>query len=392
MFSRARFPIFRIAGIQIFIDRSWFFVFVLVTWSLATGLFPAWHPNWNPLLTFALAVCAALLFFGSVLLHELAHALVAKARGLEVRSISLFLFGGVSNIEREPQTPRTEFLMAIVGPITSVGIGLIFLFAGTSMGSLQFQFEHPLNAMSQLNPLATVLMWLGSVNLLVGIFNLIPGFPLDGGRVLRSAIWAGTHDYTKATNIAARVGRLIGWGFMFAGVWMIVGVRVPFFGSGLFNGMWLIFIGWFLQSAAEQSREQAVIHNLLADVPVEKFLRDDIPSVPAETNVQNLVEQWFMKSDEKSFPVTIGSDVVGIVTLLDVRRVPRHRWQDTRVADIMTRLDQLAVVRPEEDTAEAYTLLNKTDMSQLPVMKNGHFMGMVRARDIARWLQLQKNS
>jgi len=391
MFSRARFPIFRIAGIQIFIDRSWFFVFLLVTWSLATGLFPAWHPHWNPLLTFSLAVSASLLFFGSVLLHELAHALVAKARGLQVRSISLFLFGGVSNIEREPQTPRTEFLMAIVGPITSIGIGIIFLSLGTSMGSLQFHLEHPLNAMSQLSPLATVLVWLGSVNLAVGIFNLVPGFPLDGGRVLRSAIWAGTRDYAKATNIAARVGRLIGWAFMFAGVWMIVGVRVPFFGSGLLNGMWLIFIGWFLQSAAEQSREQALIHNLLAAVPVEKFMRDDVPSVPAETTVQDLAEQWFMKTDERSFPVTIGNDVVGIVALVDVRRVPRHRWQDTLVSDIMTRLDQLAVVRPEEDTAEAYTLLNKTDMSQLPVMKNGHFMGMVRARDILRWLQLQKN-
>jgi len=197
----------RIFGINVRIDWSWIFIFLLVTWSLAIGVFPSWHPEWSLSLSWTVAIAASILFFASILAHELAHSLVAKMRGLPVRRITLFLFGGVSNLEREPPSPKTEFFIAIVGPITSVALGLIFLLmGGLSIGGIQNLAAEPSEMLSQLNPLTTLLLWLGSVNILIGLFNLVPGFPLDGGRILRSLVWMATGSLRKATRWASGAG------------------------------------------------------------------------------------------------------------------------------------------------------------------------------------------
>jgi Zn-dependent protease/CBS domain-containing protein len=380
----------RIFGINIYLDWSWIFIFLLITWSLAVGVFPAWHPDWSPGLSFAVAIVASLLFFASILIHELSHSLVAKARGLPVRKITLFIFGGASNIEREPPTPATEFLMAVVGPLTSIVLGVILLWlGGTLAGTTDEMMAAPVDAFSNLNPLYTLLLWLGSVNILVGLFNLIPGFPLDGGRILRSFLWAMTNNLRKATRWASGVGHLIAWLFIIAGMAMAFGVRVPFFGTGVINGLWLILIGWFLNVAASQSYQQVVIQDLLEDVPVTLLMRNNVPAVPPEMSISDLVYQFILGTGESAFPVVSGDRIAGLVSLEDVRKVPRDNWEKTTVSEIMTRAEQLAVVSPQEVASEALNQLEQHDVRQVPVVQDGHLIGLLRRRDIMRWLQTQ---
>jgi Zn-dependent protease/CBS domain-containing protein len=379
----------RIFGINIHVDWSWVFIFLLVTWSLAVGLFPSWHPDWSAALSWAVALSASILFFASVLVHELAHSLVAKAKGLPVRRITLFLFGGVSNIEREPPSPKAEFLITIVGPVTSIVLGAFFLLLSNfSVGDLSTVPAGSSEVVSRLNPLSTLLLWLGSINILVGIFNLIPGFPLDGGRVLRSLLWMATGSLRKATRWASGTGQAIAWIFIVSGVVMIFGAQIPFFGGGLINGLWLILIGWFLNGAAIAGYRQVVIRDLLEDVPVERLMRSAVPVVPPDLSVSDLVYQWIIGTDERAFPVVAEDRMVGLVCLEDARKLPREAWDSTTVGQIMTRAEQLDVVSPREDANEAFEKLTRRDVRQVPVVQDGHLVGLLRRRDIVKWLQL----
>jgi Zn-dependent protease/predicted transcriptional regulator len=379
----------RIFGINIQIDWSWVFIFLLVTWSLAVGLFPSWHPDWSPALSWVVALSASILFFASVLIHELAHSLVAKAKGLPVRRIILFLFGGVSNIEREPPSPKAEFIITIVGPVTSLALGAFFLMLSRfSIGGLSTVLPESSEMVSQLSPLSTLLLWLGSINILLGIFNLIPGFPLDGGRVLRSLLWMATGSLRKATRWASGTGQAIAWIFIVTGVVMIFGAQIPFFGTGLINGLWLILIGWFLNGAAIAGYRQIVIRDLLEDVPVERLMRSEVPVVPPDLSVSDLVYQWIIGTDERAFPVLAGERLVGLVCLEDARKLPREAWNSTTVEQIMTRAEQLDVVSPREDANEAFEKLTRRDVRQVPVIQDGHLVGLLRRRDIVKWLQL----
>jgi Zn-dependent protease len=384
------FRIGRIFGIDIRVDWSWLLIFALTTWNLATA-FSGFHSEWGLVLTWGTAIVAALLFFTSVLVHELAHSLIARGRGIPVRSITLHLFGGVSNIQREPESPSDEFLMAIVGPVTSLVIGgalawIVFASAGLS-GTL----ADPAQAFGQLGPLFTLLLWLGSINVMVGVFNLIPGFPLDGGRVLRSIMWVLTDNLRRATRWASWVGQAIAWLMIFAGIAMTFGMRIPFFGTGLGNGLWLAFIGWFLNSASVQSYQRVVIQDILEGVPVVRMMRADPPTCLADCSVSQLVHDHIMQTDEQSFPILKNGtrQLAGLVTLQDVRGISRDAWDTTTVADIMMPLDNLVLVGPEDDAAEALGKLTGRDVRQLPVVRDGELVGMLRRRDIIRWLQLQ---
>lgn len=379
----------RLFGINFYLDLSWFLIFLLVTWSLATGLLPVWHPDWSTSLRWVLGAVAALLFFGSILLHELSHALVAQAYGLEVRRITLFLFGGVANIEREPGAPKTEFLMAAVGPLTSLLLGLLFLLfllVGQGFNAL---VNAPGLAMAELGPVMTLFAWLGPINIFLGLFNLLPGFPLDGGRILRAALWKATGDLTKATRWAASVGRLTGWGFMLLGVLMAFGVRVPIFGTGLLAGLWLVFIGWFLSDAARASYQQVLIRDLLEDVPVLRLMRTNVPVVPPSLTVAQLVYEWILGTDERAFPVMEGDRLLGLVCLEDVRKVPREDWEHLTVGEIMTLTNQLDIVSVREDASEALARLTRRDVRQVPVLEDGRLVGLLRRRDILKWLQVR---
>ncbi|HEX5504204.1 MAG TPA: site-2 protease family protein [Thermomicrobiales bacterium] len=389
MGGRGGVPLGRIFGITIAVDWSWIVIFLLVLWNLAFGVLPGLHPGWGPGLTWGLAVVAALLFFASVLVHELAHSLVARAKGLPVRNITLFLFGGVSNIQREPPSPGAEFLITIVGPITSVVLGVIFTALGAAAGGdVGDAVAHPTAALAGLSPLATILLWLGPINILLGVFNLIPGFPLDGGRVLRSILWGLTDNLRRATRWAAGVGHVIAWLFIIAGVAMIFGVRLPFLGTGIISGLWLAFIGWFLNSAASQSYQQVVVQDVLEGVPVARLMRAGVPTAQETTSVGDLVYHQVMRTEERAFPVMRGEQLAGLVCLDDIRKVPREEWDATPVSAIMTPASELAVTTPQEDASAALSNLAGRDVNQLPVVQDGRLVGMLRRGDVLRWLQL----
>ncbi|MGE0130814.1 MAG: site-2 protease family protein [Blastocatellales bacterium] len=382
----------RIFGINIHIDGSWIFIFLLVTWSLASGLLPSWHPEWSAGMRWGVAVAASLLFFVSILVHELSHSLVAKARGLPVRRITLFLFGGMSNIEREPATPKTEFLMAVVGPITSILLGIIFLaLAAFSAAGADAPITDPEAVISRFGPITTLLLWLGPINIILGVFNLIPGFPLDGGRILRAALWSVTKDLRKATAWAAGVGRAVGWLFIVGGAAMAFGAHLPFFGTGLISGLWLIFIGWFLNSAAQSSYQQTVVRDLLEDVPVFRLMRPNVPTVTPTLTVNHLVYDYVIGTDERAFPVIEGDRLVGLVCLEDIRKVPREVWDRTTVSEIMTDANHLDVVAATEDAGNAFEKLTRRDVRQAPVIENGRLVGLLRRRDILKWLEMQSS-
>jgi Zn-dependent protease len=379
----------RIFGINIYVDWSWIFIFVLVLWDLAAGVFPELHPDWGPALVWGTALVASLLFFASVLAHELSHSVVAKANGIPVRDIRLFLFGGVSNIQREPSSPGVEFVMAIVGPLTSIGLGVIFLFlSGAMAAGLDVVAGNPLRALALLDPFSTLLLWLGPINIILGIFNLIPGFPLDGGRVLRSIIWAANRNLRQATQWASWVGQLVAWAFILAGISMIFGLSIPFLGSGFIDGLWLAFIGWFLNNAAIQSYRQVVVEDVLEGVTIAQVMRKDPPTVSSNISVSALVHDHIMGTDEHAFPVMDNDQLTGIVCIEDVRKVPRERWDTATVNEVMTPANRLVLARPTEEASDALRQLAMRDVNQMPVLQDGALVGMLRRRDIMRWLQL----
>ena len=293
---RSGFKVGRIFGINIHIDWSWIFIFLLVTWNLAGAVFPALHPDWGTALNISLGIVASLLFFLSVLLHELAHSLVAKARGLPVRRITLFFFGGVSNIEREPPSPKTEFLMAIVGPLTSILLGIGFTWLGRqNIPAMTTALNNPIQLLRGLDPLSTMLLWLGPINIIIGLFNLIPGFPLDGGRVLRSILWAAMDNFRRATRWATAIGQGFGWLMILAGIAMVFGANIPVLGTGIGNGIWFAFIGWFLVSAAAQSYQQVIIEDMLEGVPVIRLMREPVPAISPNLPLSALLYDYVMR-------------------------------------------------------------------------------------------------
>lgn len=403
------FRIGRLYGINIRVDWSWILILLLITWNLVTALSQV-HPTWGMPSIWGISLLAALLFFASVLAHEMAHSLVARSQGLPVRNITLFLFGGVSNIQREPESPKDEFWMAIAGPLTSLAIGIVMLAVAVGSVVLGNGFGRGI-ALANLSPAATILLWLGSVNVILAVFNLIPGFPLDGGRVLRSIFWAVTKNIRRATRWAAWIGQAIAWVMIGAGIAMAFGVSIPFFGTGIVSGLWLAFIGWFLNSASSQSYQQVAVQDILDGVPVARLMRANPTTVEPDCTVDDLVHSHLMNSDDQAFPVMKNEQLVGIVTLDDMRKVLRDAWTTTRVADIMTTADKLITVDPDEDAAAAMEKLIERDVRQLPVVRraaaapgtaaipvtgaaNGsgaQLLGLLRRRDIMRYLQLQSS-
>lgn len=375
-----------IFGVPIRVDWSLLIIFMLVTVNLAIGLFPAWHPEWSPAFTWGMALAAAVLFFSSVVAHELSHAVVARSRGIPVSSITLFIFGGIAHIEDEPKSPKDELLMAAVGPVVSIVIGLVatlgaYALAGDALARLDPEALTP--TMHDVGPVATLLLWLGPLNIMLGLFNLVPGFPLDGGRVARSLAWWVTGDLVKATRWAAGAGRVFAWLLMGLGV-------VQLLTGGAVEGVWLILIGWFLNNAAQSSYAQLLMRRALDDVPVTRIMYTRVGTLPPEVSVETFVRDHLLATDQTCWPVAADDGrLLGLVTMDDVRRVPQARWLVTTVADIMTPADELDSVSPTSDAEQALRLLTRRDVEQLPVLEGGRVLGFVRRRDLVRWMSLQ---
>ncbi len=380
------FRIGKIFGINIHVDWSWLLIFALVSWSLS-ATFGQIHSGWSLEMRWGMAMLAAILFFASVLAHELAHSLAALARGVPVNSITLFLFGGVSNIQKEPASPAEELVITIVGPLTSLFIGAVFLVIGAGGYSLNETMLTASSLLSRLQPLNTILAWLGSVNIVVGFFNLIPAFPLDGGRIVRSLFWAVSGDVRGSTRWASLLGQGIGWAMIFGGMAMFFGISIPFFGSGVFNGVWLMFIGWFLNNAASAGYKHVVMQDMLVDVPVRNVMQTQIPVISSDLLLNDLMNRQLTQPEEQTMLVAEGQDVVGMVAMNDVQKSSKEIGKPVSVSDIMTPVSDLEYVTPDQDVAEAYDHLQMLDLRQIPVVLNNRIVGLLRRKDILRWLQ-----
>lgn len=380
----------KVFGIDLHVDWSVGIIFTLVAVGLGAGALPRWHQEWGPLLRWTVATVAALAFFASILVHELSHALVGRAFGIEIRRITLFIFGGMAHLQGEPTSAKAEFLMAAVGPLTSFVLGAFASFVGLELAvAAGAPSEHPEELVRGAGPLATILLWLGPLNVMLAVFNMIPGFPLDGGRVLRAALWWRTGDLDKATRWAAAAGQAVGWGFITIGAIMAFGFRVPFFGTGLSGGLWIALIGWFLNNAARASYIAIHVRQRLAHVHVRDVMRSSLDVVTPSTTIAELVAEHIMKTDQTSFPVLDGEELAGVVAARDVRVLPHDQWSYVLVRQIMSPASELPAIDADADASKALETLAERDIDQLPVLDHGRLSGFVRRQDILKWISLQ---
>jgi Zn-dependent protease/CBS domain-containing protein len=361
--------LFTIAGIEIGIHASWLIIFLLVTWTLAVGYFPDVIPGIEEPTAWALGVLASLLLFVSVLIHELAHSFMAKARGLDARSITLFLFGGVSNLGGEAKKPSVEFQVAIVGPITSFALaGVAWVITGLVVDEPRF---------------AAVFGYLTVINILLGAFNLVPGFPLDGGRVFRAIAWTMTGSLRRGTEIATAVGRVVGYGFMLIGVFLILG-------SQFLQGIWIAAIGWFLQSAAGASLQQVAFEQRLRNVRVGDVIRRDTTSASPNDTVAEVVSNYLLRGNRRAVPVCRDGSLIGIITASDIADVPEDERPRTRVADVMGGREGVVTVAPSLRLSDALQRLAEREFEQLPVIEDGQLIGILARADVLRQFQLRE--
>jgi Zn-dependent protease/predicted transcriptional regulator len=368
---KAHIKLGRIFGIAVGLHYSWLIIALLVTLSLRTQ-FAVDHPTWDISTIWIIAIITGLLFFVSILLHELSHAAVAKLRGIPVRAITLFALGGVAQIEKDAADAKSEFWMGIIGPITSVLIGVVCLGLAWLSG---WNF-----ASEAVSPPAAMFMWLGFINVALAIFNMIPGFPLDGGRVLRAVVWWITGDANRSTRIAAGVGQFVALGFILLGIWR-------FFSGAGFGGLWIAFIGWFLLDAARASGAQVEITERLTGVKVGDVMTAQFPVVDANSNLQTFVQEHLLPTGQRCFVVLEQGRPAGIITPHEVKEVDRARWPYTTVGDVMRSLENLRTVSPERPVAEALEMMGREDVNQMPVVHRGKLAGIISRGHILRVLQ-----
>lgn len=362
----------RLLGIPIELNPSWFLIFFLMVWSLGAQVFPTWQPGLPTAAYWLMGVAAALVLFGSLLLHEMAHSLMSRRYGLEVRRITLFLFGGVSEAPDEMPSPRAEFWIAIVGPLMSLALALGF-----------FALSYGAGALGAPVALSSVLGWLGVVNVALALFNLIPGFPLDGGRVLRAAVWARTGDMRKATRWASYGGRA------FAVVLIGVGVA-RLVGGNWFGGLWLGVIGWLLFQAAEGTYSQLKLKEALNQVTVGRLMSRDVVVMGADLTLQEAVDGYFMALAFGGYPVVDeGGRLVGMVTRAQVKAVPPGRWPEVAVREVMAPIAEVTVVRPEERVGDRLSALMGDGLGRLPVVSEQGLVGVLSQSDVLRYLSWQ---
>jgi len=373
----------RALGIPIHVHASWFVVFFFVTWSLATGYLPETLPGLSAPRYWGMGGIAALLLFLSVLLHELGHSYVALRYQIPIRQITLFIFGGMAHMGKEPPSPLAEFLIAMAGPLVSLILG-----AGCLGGAMAVE---SLFARSGLQGLVVLWSLLGMVNVQLGLFNLVPGFPLDGGRVLRAGLWAWNKDFNRATSQAALVGIVFGVALGLIGAVLMVGAWSGALGHSLAtNGGWLIFIGAFLFSAALTSRRQAALRTPLASVTVRQVMVHRVVTLLPDMSVQEAVNQYFVAHGFGGFPVCDEEQVLGLVTVRDVQALPAALWPSRRVREIMCPASPAFCIPPDSSVMEAMERMIQGGWDRLVVMENEKIVGLITRSAIAHFLQLHK--
>ncbi|HLX62189.1 MAG TPA: site-2 protease family protein [Planctomycetota bacterium] len=353
----------RILGISIGLDYSWFLIFALLTWMLAATYYPAEFKGWQPQQYWLMGAATALLFFASVLLHELGHAVVAKAFNVPVRSITLFLFGGVAQLGAEPPSALAEFAIAVAGPLVSIALSVVF-FAITIVAP---------NIPEVFGPAK----YLSFINFMLVVFNMIPGYPLDGGRVLRALIWGAIKDMRRATIIAGNIGRGFGYLFIFLGVLSVM--------TGNLGGLWIAFIGWFLDNAATAEVHRAEFRGLLAGHKVSNAM-NHCDEVPANLTLQQLVDDHILVHGHRTFLVRDGDETIGAVTLHEVKDVPREQWAAKTVRDAMVPLDKIRRISPEAGLWSALQRMERENVDEMLVITADRIAGLLSRDDVAKYL------
>lgn len=354
----------KVFGIPIYVHTSWFLIFVLITLSLRTQ-FALLHPNWSPGQRWMLGIVTSVLFFASVIFHELSHSVVALRYHIPVQSITLFVFGGLSRIEHDAPNAKQEFNIAIAGPLSSLFLAGCFW--------LVWKFVH-VNEM-----VTSAAGWLAWTNAILAVFNLVPGFPLDGGRVLRGIAWGITGNFLRATQIASNAGRLFAYFLISLGVWQALG-------GNLVGGLWMAFIGWFLLEAARESFAQVAMRDTLAGVRAEDIMNRDIPTVTRDMSVDEYVHE-VLRTGRRCHIVIAGDAPVGLVTLQSASKVPRHEWPSTSVQVIMVPMAQVQTSAPEDPALRVLERMQTADINQMPVVSGNHIVGLIGRDAILRVLQ-----
>ncbi|MDP2319058.1 MAG: site-2 protease family protein [Acidobacteriota bacterium] len=360
----------RLFGVEIGLHYSWGIIAVLITLSLVAR-FGATDPDWSRAVVWTTAVVTAVLFFTSIVAHELAHALVARARGVSVRSITLFALGGVATMDNPSPDAKTEFWIAIAGPLASIAIGLGCYALAASLGW---------SPDADVMPATAVLGWLGFINIALALFNLIPGFPLDGGRILRAILWGRSGDADQSTLTAARVGQAVAFGFIFLGL-------LQFFGGAGIGGLWIAFIGWFLLQAAQASSAQVALVGELRGVRVRDIMTVDCVTVDPGMRVQTLVDEHLLRTGQRCFVVGWPGRILGLITPHEITGLARDRWATTPLSEVMRAIGQLKTVSPDAPAIEALRVMGGADLNQLPVTTDGRFEGIVARSHIVQLLQ-----
>jgi len=359
----------RLFGIDIEIDYTWFIIFLIVVVGLASGWLQQYLPKGvHPAVRWLVAIVTTLLFFVSVLLHELSHSVVALRSGLKISGITLFLFGGVSKLSEEPKSPEVELKMAIAGPLMSLALAVIFFGASLVLNSAAG------------GVLSTMFRWLGIVNGMLAAFNLLPGFPLDGGRVLRAGLWKWSTNLSEATRVASTFGQG-------AGLLMILGGIFLFFTGGGFGGLWLAFIGWFLMQAAQSSYQQMIVRQALSGLPVRSIMTEEVDAIHPDMVLTDVVNEYIMARNHPAFPVQEGEHVIGLLCLNDVRSIPREDWNRVTAREAAPPLSEHNTISPSADAWDALVRMSSENCGRLVVLEEGRLRGIISRTDIMRLMR-----
>jgi Zn-dependent protease len=359
--------LFRVAGIDVRVHASWLVVFALVTWSLADAYYPPALPGLPVVEAWLLGAASAILLFASVLVHELAHSLVARARGLEAHSITLFIFGGISTLRTEAPRASTEFLVAIVGPLASFVLAAVSYLAAAAIDEPRLE---------------ALFVYLALINGLLGLFNLIPGFPLDGGRVLRAIVWDLTGDMYRGLEIAVAAGQVVGYSFM---VWGVIRILE----ADLLGGIWIAAIGWFLQGAGAANLQSVRLEHGLSNLRVRDVVRPDATAIAPDASVGALIDDYLLPGNRRALPVIAEDRLVGMISVSDIQAVPVEARGTTTVATVMGGREGVVTVRPDTPLIEAFTAMAAGDYEQVPVLDGDRLVGVLSRADIVRQLQLR---
>jgi Zn-dependent protease/CBS domain-containing protein len=363
--------LFKLLGFEVKIDASWLIIAVLVTWSLAKGAFPYWYPHLAPATYWIMGVVGALGLFISIVAHEFCHSLVARKFGMPMKGITLFIFGGVAEMGDEPPTAKAEFTMAIVGPLSSLVIAGVFYLiyrAGVTAG-----WGTPVNAVNG---------YIAYINAILAAFNLLPAFPLDGGRVLRSILWGIKDNLRWATRVSSAIGTVFGLGLIFLGV-------VQFIGGNVIGGVWMFLIGLFLRSAAQMSYQQLLVRKALEGEPVRRFMNADPVTVQDSITIAKLVEDYIYKYHYKMFPVMAGDKLVGCITTRQVKEIPREAWDRETIREAAGPCSEENTISPSTDAIKALAMMNQSGVSRLMVVDRGRLVGLVTLKDLLDFFSLK---